>query len=740
MPSTGGVGRNKNHVYLGELSQESHELPGVELECFGELQTPVKLRLVSVEGRIYLKCDTPEVKILDEGSEVKLLPGSFQEKQKQKVAGEEAMIPIPPVEGKDYGKLFGFKEAIMLGFRENFTKKSRKKRRLLRLCMIFAACVVVFMVAVASVSLRKLVKLHEEHKDNVFFIPLTDYTDGTAVSEHMGEHGLQYARVIRHDYLDFNEYIEFRGANFMTAVTGSMNSGGVIQNIAWAKDLKTVCGETENLGAKDMVITTALADEMIENSGVSFIRDYEDLIGLVSQTKYDEEGYLRIVGVVESKDKCYYMDRYEATRQILGQLYYDVAENVLPNSKTELYDGTLQPGQVAVVGGDIVTNIRVLGKTYQVVHQKGAEDDITYYDWLRKNRNVTLLPFDAYLADARAKNPEIDEKSVAIKWVFNEFQPYFYDYCSQMNNPSLDEYLYVEIRDKVVSTFPFVVYENALTPEEIYLAIVYYAENARYPSAEELNEFMAERADEVEVKYLSRIQEQLRSDYSESYQEYLKRFGTRKVIMNDQDYLKLSYQVGNGDVGDYAYYTFEYDNGEDAYSYYEYYLMIGSDDIEATREYLSNAYDKLITPEAVYEKKKQDAHVDLLGSSTTLLIVLGIICLCIFFIMRSALMNRVKEIGIYRAIGVSKRNITFRFMMESIILATCTLTIGYAGATWLVRKLAGSALMSQFFYYPWWLAVLVLVLIYGLTVLFGTLPARLLLRKTPSEILSKYDI
>lgn len=738
--ANGYVGRNKNHVYLGELSLESHELPGVEIECYGEMEKSVKIRLVSVEGRIYLKCDTPEVKILDESSEVKLLPGSFQEKKTQKADNEEAMIPIPPVEGKDYGKLFGFAESVKMGFRENFTKERKKKRRLLRLCMMLMACVVVFMVAIASVSLRKLIELHENHKDNVFFIPVTDYIDGSKISEHMGEHGLQYARVIRGDYLDFNEILAFRGANFMTAATSPMSSGGVIQNIAWAKGMKKVCGETENLGAKDMVITTALADEMIESSGVSYIRNYEDLIGMVSQNRYDSEGYLRIVGVVESKDKCYYMDRYEATKQILSQLYYGLDRQVLPVSKTELYKGDLQPGQIAVIGSENRKNIRILGKDYSVVAQQKPEvsNDLTYYEWLQM-RNIKLLPFDKYFETVKLNNPDANEKEAAMVWVFEEFQPHFCDYCYENSRPSLEEFLYREAGNSEF-ILPLVVYENALTQDEISVVQMYMLENGRYPSADMLNKLMEENAEILQEIRVA--QEEYRDSYQDIYLNFMNSNNDSIIVMNDEDYLKLSYQVGKSDIGevDYWYYEEQGENGEN-FNFYDYYLMVGSDDIEATREYLADSFGKkLITPEEVYDQKKQEARVDLVGSSTTLLIVLAVICICIFFIMRSALMNRVKEIGIYRAIGVSKSNITFRFMTEAIILATFTLTIGYAGATWLVRKLAGSVITSQFFYYPWWLAVIVLVLIYGLTILFGTLPARLLLRKTPSEILSKYDI
>ena len=48
--------------------------------------------------------------------------------------------------------------------------------------------------------------------------------------------------------------------------------------------------------------------------------------------------------------------------------------------------------------------------------------------------------------------------------------------------------------------------------------------------------------------------------------------------------------------------------------------------------------------------------------------------------------------------------------------------------------------MERIFYYPLWLSGALMVLIVGVCLLCGILPALTLLRKTPSEILAKYDI
>ena len=104
-------------------------------------------------------------------------------------------------------------------------------------------------------------------------------------------------------------------------------------------------------------------------------------------------------------------------------------------------------------------------------------------------------------------------------------------------------------------------------------------------------------------------------------------------------------------------------------------------------------------------------------------------------------MNRVKEIGIYRAIGVSKKNLVLKFLVEASILTLFTVFIGYvAGSIFINACMSTSPMVETILYYPFWLAAVDLVILVGLCLLCGILPITQLLRKTPSAILAKYDI
>ena len=78
---------------------------------------------------------------------------------------------------------------------------------------------------------------------------------------------------------------------------------------------------------------------------------------------------------------------------------------------------------------------------------------------------------------------------------------------------------------------------------------------------------------------------------------------------------------------------------------------------------------------------------------------------------------------------------------ESAVLTALTTVIGFLLSSAVMRLwLRATPLMERLFYYPLWLAGALLILIVGVCLLCGVLPALTLLRKSPSEILAKYDI
>ena len=181
------------------------------------------------------------------------------------------------------------------------------------------------------------------------------------------------------------------------------------------------------------------------------------------------------------------------------------------------------------------------------------------------------------------------------------------------------------------------------------------------------------------------------------------------------------------------------------------YSEIHSSDPDKTEAWLKSNFGDLTapdqsitvlrTPDDLYENALSENLMGMIASFVSMGVVLVILCICIYFIMRSSLMKGIKEVGIYRAIGVTKKNLIFRFFIESAVLTALTTLVGFLLSSAVMRLwLRATPLMANIFYYPIWLSGVLLFLIVGVCLLCGVLPAATLLRKTPSEILAKYDI
>ena len=237
-------------------------------------------------------------------------------------------------------------------------------------------------------------------------------------------------------------------------------------------------------------------------------------------------------------------------------------------------------------------------------------------------------------------------------------------------------------------------------------------------------------------------------------------WGTNLLVC-EEDYIALSRRDGKTDPRfseSDGYYGEAYDDrGFASSSYYaaSRFSVIHSADPRATEAWLKSTFadlkgqavgggvyaDTLYTPDTLYKSELVDTRAAIVSSFISMAVIVGILCVCIYFIMRSSLMKGIREIGIYRAIGVTRKNLLFRFFIESAVLTALTTVIGFLLSGTVMRLwLRTTPLMENLFYYPLWLAGALLVLLVGVCLLCGVLPALTLLRKTPSEILAKYDI
>ncbi|MBO4792119.1 MAG: ABC transporter permease, partial [Clostridia bacterium] len=225
--------------------------------------------------------------------------------------------------------------------------------------------------------------------------------------------------------------------------------------------------------------------------------------------------------------------------------------------------------------------------------------------------------------------------------------------------------------------------------------------------------------------------------------EYGYRYFYYGFLLNDSDYAAAAADVAK-ESDSLVYEDPGYiDNGGTSY-----YTMIHSTDIAATEAYIERIFegenlrdDAVITPEIFRRQLIADERADIASRLISIGVFAAVMCVCMYFMMRSSLLGRVKEIGIYRAIGVTKRNVLFRFLIEAAVLTTLTVFVMYlltSGALFYLQTLSKS--LSKTLWYPGWMAACLLVFQYALCLICGIAPVASLLRRTPAEILAKYDI
>jgi ABC-type antimicrobial peptide transport system permease subunit len=170
-------------------------------------------------------------------------------------------------------------------------------------------------------------------------------------------------------------------------------------------------------------------------------------------------------------------------------------------------------------------------------------------------------------------------------------------------------------------------------------------------------------------------------------------------------------------------------------------IYLHSTNIGSTISYFNSndiyAYGLFAEQESNY---KVDRLMDSLGITIFTLVVLAASSLSFYFIIRSSLISRIYEVSVYRALGVSKNDIRKMFITEIILITSITSLVGYLLTTYLLLKLQAIAEdFVEIFHISFLSLTGGIVLIYVINIVSGLLPVSTLLRRTPAEILSKYD-
>ncbi|MBE6608422.1 MAG: ATP-binding cassette domain-containing protein, partial [Ruminococcaceae bacterium] len=769
--SAGGFSvKDKNDIYLGELEKSELQSENAAIEYYGDsLESPIKLKIVNSGGKLYVQIDTPKVHVLDEFSEIRLREGVYERSEdKNEISESIDMSNLPPVNGSKFGRLFTFLSSLKSGYLSNF-KKGKKGKKLLRRCMAMFAAVIVLMSAIFGTAFKEIITVSGAYNHNIFYIHTPNGEVSDRIANAVGDpaSGIDYLRL---DYSipQGDQYIKFRLGFFETFSTQfydeSFRTNAVYTDLSLAKDLPLVAGNKTDLTNEEIVITTAVADSLLEKSSLGYIKEYKDLLGLVSSSSYIDGKYFRIVGIVESSETAIYLTEVAMAKYVLGSSgLYVVIDKELDMQVSEgeavlfIRYNNFEDSAYPSADEKVVIN----GKSFVVSRVLKSYTD--YNEWL-KSKNIKKQDEEEFFTGiVKKENPKVDEKSPEFDDLYTECFNTSYGLWLEYFYGELDEFL-KDIRlfspDNMEAWMA--IEKGVKEAKYSFVGDSYYALfnvykdiYGKYPTFEELDKKM----NEIEQKYKERLDTAYQM-YSEEFYSSQNNYNSTMYypsiyILCESDYIALSKQYGDTDQTANAYAEMGYYKSE---SYYDtvyvdaiVYTVVHSSDPKLTAEFIKNNFSDLdtgveylpaiVTPDDIFNSIIDEAKREIIADIIAMAVILAVMSLCMYFIMRSSLMSRIKEVGIYRAIGVSKKNLVFKFFIESLVLTTLTVFIGYIGTSVFISLALGmSSLVAQIFYYPLWLALAVFLLLYAVCTLCGIIPIFALLRKTPSEILAKYDI
>ncbi len=306
--ANGYVARDKNDIFLGELTKKELQDDNVQVEYYGEPpQAPISLTVVNSGGKLFVRINTPSARVVDETCEVKLRQGVFQEQERTNAVSEHVdMTPLPPVEGRRYGRLFTFLSSVKSGYIANFPKK-KKGKSLLRACMLVFAAVFVLMVATFGTFFETLAGVEESYHHNAFYVYTPDEDTQQKLQNAIGqeETGIDYARMGGTSVLEPRIYVRsygfetYRGNAWLPVLAEVFDT-----SVMGTQTL--VAGRNTELTDREMVITTAVADKIIVDAGLPYLDDYGDVLLLGEQDYLICDRSIRLVGVVECEEPNVY--------------------------------------------------------------------------------------------------------------------------------------------------------------------------------------------------------------------------------------------------------------------------------------------------------------------------------------------------------------------------------------------------------------------------------------------------
>jgi len=145
-----------------------------------------------------------------------------------------------------------------------------------------------------------------------------------------------------------------------------------------------------------------------------------------------------------------------------------------------------------------------------------------------------------------------------------------------------------------------------------------------------------------------------------------------------------------------------------------------------------------------YKYSKDEYKESIREQNSNTLLVSGIMLLIslieMFLMIRASFLSRVKEIGIFRAIGVKKIDIYKMFYGEIFAITTLASIPGLLFMSYVLYNLSSIRFLSRMFVVNPITILIAIILVYLFNLIIGLVPVFNVIRKTPASILSRSDL
>ncbi len=167
-------------------------------------------------------------------------------------------------------------------------------------------------------------------------------------------------------------------------------------------------------------------------------------------------------------------------------------------------------------------------------------------------------------------------------------------------------------------------------------------------------------------------------------------------------------------------------------------LFIKTDNMDSVISALNNMGINAISS---YEQSKNEYQQEVISFNTIIiaisLVILSISLIEILLIIRSSFLSRVKEVGIYRAIGVKKMDIYKMFIGEIIAITTLASLPGVILMAYILNSISALQYMFEINLIS---VSVTIMFIYIFNIIVGLIPVFATIIKPPAYILSRSDV